>query len=274
MAIARRLAPHPPRRAAGRAQAAGRSTRAPAAGAGLRPARAHRRTPASTSRASSASRRRVRPSSSPTTAPTSTSPPMGLLFAKAGRPVRFLGKKEVFDAPVIGAAGPGHRRHPGRPGHRQRRAAAGGGRGPRGRSSWWRSCRRAPSRVGRPSSTPCCKGRWGAARLAAHDEGAGDPGRAVGHREGLAAQQPAAQRAQRDATRRRSRVRVGRARRRSSTRASTKDTERIMEAIVDLLPPEARERARADARGAGPHLSRPGYKGDPGGETKRRPGTD
>ena len=29
---------------------------------------------------------------------------MSLLFAKAGRPVRFLGKKEVFDAPVIGAA--------------------------------------------------------------------------------------------------------------------------------------------------------------------------
>ena len=27
---------------------------------------------------------------------------MAMLFSKAGRPVRFLGKKEVFDAPVVG----------------------------------------------------------------------------------------------------------------------------------------------------------------------------
>ena len=27
---------------------------------------------------------------------------MSLLFAKVGRPVRFLGKKEVFDVPVVG----------------------------------------------------------------------------------------------------------------------------------------------------------------------------
>src|SRR5690606_27759953 len=27
---------------------------------------------------------------------------LGLAFAKRGRPVRFLGKREVFDAPVVG----------------------------------------------------------------------------------------------------------------------------------------------------------------------------
>ena len=52
-----------------------------------------------------------------------------------------------------------------------------------------------------------------------------------------------------------------------------KDTERIMEAITDLLPPEARvEREPTPEELALTYP--PGYKGDPGGETKRRPGTD
>ena len=51
------------------------------------------------------------------------------------------------------------------------------------------------------------------------------------------------------------------------------DTKRIMEAIADLLPPEARERhVPTEAELA---LTYPaGYKGDPTGESDRRPGTD
>ena len=41
---------------------------------------------------------------------------LALVAARLGRPVRFMGKQELFDAPVVGTAGPGPRRHPGRPG--------------------------------------------------------------------------------------------------------------------------------------------------------------
>ena len=53
---------------------------------------------------------------------------MGLALAQRGRPVRFLGKKEVFDVPVVGQMVEGVRRHPRRPGHRIGRAVARGGR--------------------------------------------------------------------------------------------------------------------------------------------------
>ena len=46
---------------------------------------------------------------------------------------------------------------------------------------------------GRAFFDPVLKGRWGAARLAAHDEAPGHPGRAVGHRAGVAPQRPAAE---------------------------------------------------------------------------------
>ena len=110
---------------------------------------------------------------------------------KRGRPVRFLGKKEVFDVAGRRPAGQGDRRHPRRPGHRVRRAAAGRGRAleagelvammpqgtiPRGQAFF----------------DPVLKGRWGAARLAAMTQRAGDPGRPVGHRAGVAAQRAAA----------------------------------------------------------------------------------
>ena len=49
---------------------------------------------------------------------------IGFLLARAGRPVRFLGKKEVFDAPIVGDVVSGARRHPRGPWHRLRRAAA------------------------------------------------------------------------------------------------------------------------------------------------------
>ena len=52
-----------------------------------------------------------------------------------------------------------------------------------------------------------------------------------------------------------------------------RDTDRIMAAIVDLLPPEAHERHEP----TGEELGRtypPGYRGDPNKEHERRPGTD
>ena len=53
-------------------------------------------------RAPTTSRLRARPSCAPTTAATSTSSAVAFAVAKRGRPVRFLGKKEVFDAPIVG----------------------------------------------------------------------------------------------------------------------------------------------------------------------------
>jgi putative phosphoserine phosphatase/1-acylglycerol-3-phosphate O-acyltransferase len=51
------------------------------------------------------------------------------------------------------------------------------------------------------------------------------------------------------------------------------DTKRIMAALMDQLPPEARERrtpTEEELRRTYP----PGYRGDPAGETTRRPGRD
>ena len=56
-------------------------------------------------------------------------------------------------------------------------------------------------------------------------------------------------------------------------RSPDADTKRIMKAIVDLLPPEARqphEPTEGELRLTYP----PGYKGDPAAEDARRPGTD
>jgi putative phosphoserine phosphatase/1-acylglycerol-3-phosphate O-acyltransferase len=56
-------------------------------------------------------------------------------------------------------------------------------------------------------------------------------------------------------------------------RSPDADTKRIMKAIVDLLPPEARqphEPTEEELRLTYP----PGYKGDPAAEDTRRPGTD
>jgi putative phosphoserine phosphatase/1-acylglycerol-3-phosphate O-acyltransferase len=51
------------------------------------------------------------------------------------------------------------------------------------------------------------------------------------------------------------------------------DTKQIMSALVNLLPPEARERPTPtdeELRRTYP----PGYRGDPARETERRPGRD
>jgi len=51
------------------------------------------------------------------------------------------------------------------------------------------------------------------------------------------------------------------------------DTKRIMKAIVELLPPEAKV-ARIPSEQELARTYPPGYKGNPEGETDRRPGTD
>ena len=51
------------------------------------------------------------------------------------------------------------------------------------------------------------------------------------------------------------------------------DTERIMAAIVDLLPPEARQR-RIPTEAELARTYPPGYRGDTTKEAARRPGTD
>ena len=74
---------------------------------------------------------------------------MSMAIARSGRTVRFLGKKEVFDAPVDRPAGDGDGRHPGRPGHRVRRAAAGRRRRPRrGRGRGDHAAGHDPARAG------------------------------------------------------------------------------------------------------------------------------
>ena len=82
---------------------------------------------------------------------------LSVAIARSGRTVRFLGKKEVFDAPDRRPAGDGDGRHPGRSGDaaptsRCRRPPT---RSPAAR--WWRSCRRARSPVARRSSTRCSR---------------------------------------------------------------------------------------------------------------------
>jgi putative phosphoserine phosphatase/1-acylglycerol-3-phosphate O-acyltransferase len=51
------------------------------------------------------------------------------------------------------------------------------------------------------------------------------------------------------------------------------DTQTIMQALVDLLPTEARKR-RTPTNDELMQTFPPGYKGDPDAESERRPGTD
>ncbi len=119
---------------------------------------------------------------------------MSLAIAKRGRPARFLGKKEVFDAPIVGsiaAAMGGIRVDRGTGSDEPLAAAAAALDGgemvvmmPEG------TIPRGPAFFQKPT------GRWGAARLAAAQRRAGDPGRSVGDRTGVAAVEPTAERAE------------------------------------------------------------------------------
>jgi putative phosphoserine phosphatase/1-acylglycerol-3-phosphate O-acyltransferase len=184
--------------------------------------------------------------------------------------VRFLGKKEVFDAPVIGAAA----------------RAFGGIRVDRGTGSDEPLQEAAVAlEAGQvvalmPQGTiprgpaffdPVLQGRWGAARLAGLVKVPVIP-------VGLWGTEKVWPRSSRLPnvlnvtnppliT-----IRVGEPVT-LKYKSVKKDTERIMEAIADLLPPEARvEREPTPEELVLTYP--PGYKGDPGGETKRRPGTD
>ncbi len=190
-------------------------------------------------------------------------------LARAGRPARFLGKKEVFDAPVLGRIN----------------AAMGGIRVDRGTGSDEPLERAiAALRAGElvivaPQGTiprgpaffePELQGRWGAARLAHATRAPVIPLGVWGTERVWPRNQRLPNLLSTDpplVT-----VRVG-APVELKYRSLNADTRRIMEAIVDLLPPEARERRTPTAE----ELARtypPGYRGDPERESERRPGTD
>ena len=193
---------------------------------------------------------------------------MSVVFARSGRTVRFLGKKEVFDVPVFG----------------QLATAMGGIRVDRGTGSDEPLEAAADALAGgevvaiMPQGTiprgaaffdPELKGRLGCRPARRVDEGAGDPDRAVGHGEGVATLEPAAQRVERDEPTggthpRRPPVEL-------KYRSLDADTKRIMKAISKLLPAEARKQVKPTAEELAATYP-PGYKGDPEKESTRRPG--
>ncbi len=195
---------------------------------------------------------------------------IAMVVARSGRTVRFLGKKEVFDAPLVG----------------QLAAAMGGIRVDRGTGSDEPLKAAAEALAGgemvalMPQGTiprgpaffdPDLKGRWGAARLAAMT---GAPVVPVG----LWGTEQVWPRSARvpdvlnvtDPPRVTAKVGSPVALKHKSPNA---DTKRIMKAIMELLPPEAHERHEPTPE----ELARtypPGWSGDPEGEAVRRPGTD
>ncbi len=114
---------------------------------------------------------------------------MGMTLSKKGRPVRFLGKKEVFDAPVVGTLA----------------KAMGGIRVDRGTGSDEPLEAAAEALAAgqlvalMPQGTiprgpgllrPRAEGSLGRRPPGRPDPGARHPGRPVGHREGVAPQRP------------------------------------------------------------------------------------
>jgi len=195
---------------------------------------------------------------------------LAMVVAKAGRSARFLGKKEVFDAPVIG----------------QVAAAVGGIRVERGTGSD-EPLRAAIAALAAgelvalmPQGTiprgptffdPELKGRWGAARLAAATRAPVIP-------VGLWGTEKVWPRSARlpnvlnvvDPPRVTAQVGEPVA---LKYRSPDADTKRIMQAIASLLPRQARRRRRpTEAELALTHP--PGYRGDPSAEAVRRPGHD
>ena len=195
---------------------------------------------------------------------------IGWALAQAGRPVRFLGKKEVFDAPIVGqvvTALGGIRVERGSGSDEPLRAAAEAlaageavalmpqGTIPRGRAFF----------------DPELKGRWGAAKLAAMS---GAPVIPIGlwgtervwprssrTPDVLAIGHPPTVR-----------IRVGPPVALGLTDPDA-DTKAIMAALVDLLPEEARIHREPTPEELARSLPA-GYRGDPDAEVERRPGTD
>lgn len=195
---------------------------------------------------------------------------MAQLFAKAGRTVRFLGKKEVFDAPLVG----------------QMAKAFGGIRVERGTGSDEPLLAAAEAlNAGEvvaimPQGTiprgpaffdPKLKGRWGAARLAHLTKAPVIP---VGIW-GTEKVWPRSARLPRVLDVVNPPTVIVRAGPPVELRYQNvdKDTRRIMKAIRRQLPPEAREpHEPTEAELAMTYP--PGYRGDPAREEERRPGTD
>ncbi|MEZ5204882.1 MAG: HAD-IB family hydrolase [Acidimicrobiales bacterium] len=195
---------------------------------------------------------------------------IGWALAQAGRPVRFLGKKEVFDAPLVG----------------QVVTALGGIRVERGSGSDepLRAAKEAldagevvaimPQGTiprGRAFFDPVLKGRWGAAKLAAMS---GAPVVPIGlwgtekvwprnarTPDVLAVGHPPTVR-----------IRVGEPVPLEHEDLDA-DTEAIMSALVDLLPAEARRAHEPTADELARTLPA-NYQGDPDAEVDRRPGKD
>ena len=195
---------------------------------------------------------------------------MALVIAKTGRTVRFLGKKEVFDAPIIG----------------QIASAMGGIRVERGTGSDEPLKAAAEALEAgdivamMPQGTiprgmaffdPVLKGRWGAARLAAMTKAPVIPVGIWGTEKVwprnsrlpniLNVLDPPLVTANVGAP-----VALSR-------RSEDADTRRLMKAISALLPPEGRAKYVPTDDELAATLP-PGYEGDPRAEYKRRPGKD
>ena len=195
---------------------------------------------------------------------------MALTTAKAGRPVRSLGKKEVVDAPLVGALV--------RAAGVIRVDRASGSDEPLRAAV---TALRAGDMVslmpqgtiprGRAFFDPELKGRWGAARLAALS---GAPVIPVGIW-GTEKVWPRSSRLP-DVLNLTDppdiRVRVGHAVDLDLIDPD-EDTRSIMAAIADLLPAEARRQHDPSPEELARTLP-PGYEGDPDAELDRRPGTD
>ena len=195
---------------------------------------------------------------------------MAITLAKRGRPVRFLGKKEVFDAPIVG----------------QLARAMGGIRVERGTGSDEPLAAAALAlEAGEivammPEGTiprgpaffdPVLEGRWGAARLAAMT---GAPVIPVGLW-GTEKVWPRSERLPNLLALRnppKIRIRVGAPVAGLTGRSADADTKRIMTAITKLLPAEARKKRTPTPE----ELARtyPGGKVKDTDESDRRPGTD
>jgi putative phosphoserine phosphatase/1-acylglycerol-3-phosphate O-acyltransferase len=195
---------------------------------------------------------------------------LGATFARRGRAVRFLGKREVFDAPVVG----------------QIARALGGIRVDRATGSDEPLVEAAAALDsgelvailpqgtiprGRAFFEPELSGRWGAARLAAMTKVPVVP---IGLW-GTEAVWPRSERLPRVwniTSPPTVRVRVGEPVE-LKLRSPKADTRRLMDAIADLLPPEARRQHEPTPEEL--VLTYPaGHRGGDDGEAERRPGTD
>jgi putative phosphoserine phosphatase/1-acylglycerol-3-phosphate O-acyltransferase len=196
---------------------------------------------------------------------------VAVTVARTGRSLRFLGKKEVFDAPIVG----------------QLARAMGGIRVDRGTGS--DEPLEAASRAleagelvalmpqgtiprGRAFFEPELEGRWGAARLAAMT---GAPVIPLGlwGTERVWPRNARLPNVTNVVSPPLVSVNVGPPVEDLTGDDLDADTRRIMDAIVDLLPPEAKRRREPTAEELARTLP-PGFKGDAAADQQHRPGTD